>query len=120
MVSLGSWCLAGAHCPSMQNVIIHGASQHVEGLGARARERPVGTPPGSLPRMPPPSAQQGLRLRGTRALREGAAWGLPEPSPECQQSSPFLSRQPVVLGQEEVRLQVPMGPMQGRLGVCGD
>lgn len=47
-------------------------------------------------------------------------WGLPEPSPNCQQSSPFLSRQPVVLGQEEVRLQVPMGPMQGRLGICGD
>lgn len=81
MVSLGSWCLAGPHCPSMLTVITHGVSQHVEGLGGRTMERPLRTPPGSAqdassqcPSRPP--------TQGDQTPREGATWGLPEPSPD--------------------------------------
>lgn len=119
MVSLGSWCQAGPHCPSMLTVITHGVSRHVEGLGARTMERPLRTPPGSAQDASSQCPARPLTQRD-QTPRKGAMWGLPESSPDHQQSSLFLSRQPVVLGQEEVRLRAPMGPMQGRLGVCGD
>lgn len=74
----------------------------------------------ALPRMLLPSAQQGFQLRGARALREEAVGGPPEPRPDHQQSSPSPVQTACGSGQEEIRLRAPVGPIQGRLGLCGD